>query len=162
MPSRAAGKTPPTDAVTDDHAAFLERIRRSGIRIDREGEFWHEGETVRHEGLRRALYRWLDREGGSGTPARYVLRLDESRFATIEVEDTPLVARALRWEGSRALLALSDGAEEALDPATLTIDEAGVLRCLVRRGRLEARLSSSALAALADRFDLARPLPPRR
>ena len=50
---------------------WLERLRRSGIRIDSAGEFQHEGEPVRHEGLRRALYRWLDRlEDG-----RTVLRL---------------------------------------------------------------------------------------
>lgn len=134
--------------MTEDHAAFLERVRRSGIRIDREGELWHEGEVVRHEGLRRALFRWLDvTEDG-----RTVLRLDEARFATLDVEDTPLVVRALRWEGDRALLALSDGSEEPLDPATLETDAAGVLRCRVRGGRLPARLSNSAAAALADRL----------
>ena len=49
-----------------------------------------------------------------------------------------------------AFLALSDGSEEALDPATLTVDGAGVLRARVRGGRLEARLASSAAAALAE------------
>jgi hypothetical protein len=34
----------------------------------------------------------------------------------------------------------------------LTVDDAGVLRAWVRGGRLEARLSSSALAALVDVF----------
>ena len=45
-------------------------------------------------------------------------------------------------------LALSDGAEEPLDPATLTVDGDGVLRAWVRGGRLEARLATSAVAAL--------------
>ncbi|HEY6476135.1 MAG TPA: hypothetical protein VI456_06100, partial [Polyangia bacterium] len=49
-------------------------------------------------------------------------------------------------------LALSDGAEEPLDPATLTADGAGVLRARVRDGRLEARLATSAVAALGDLF----------
>jgi hypothetical protein len=129
-------------------AELLERLRRSGIRIDREGRFVHEGAEVQHEGLRRALFRWLDAE----PDGRVVLRLDAQRFAYVDVDDTPLVARAARLDGERILLALSDGSEEALDPATLTVDDAGVLRARARGGRLEARLATSAAAALAGRF----------
>jgi len=124
----------------------LERLRRSGIRIDRDGEFQHEGEPVRHEGLRQALFRWLDR----GEDGRTILRLDERRFAYVDVDDTPLVARSARRDGERIYLGLSDGSEEALDPATLDLDAAGVMRCRVRGGRLEARLSSSAALIVAD------------
>jgi hypothetical protein len=129
-------------------AETLERLRRSGIRIDREGRFIHDGEEVRHEGLRRALFRWLDAE----PDGRVVLRLDERRFAYVDVDDTPLVARAARLDGERVWLALSDGAEETLDPATLTVDEAGVLRARVRGGRLAARLATDAVAAFAERL----------
>src|SRR5260221_75942 len=52
----------------------------------------------------------------------------------------------------RIVLALSDGSEEALEPATLTVDESGVLRARARGGKLEARLATSAAAALADRL----------
>lgn len=128
---------------------WLERVRRSGIRIDREGRFIHEGGEVTHDGFRRALYRWLDRL--PPPDGRYILRLDERRFAYIDVDDTPLVARAARLdERGAAWLALSDGSEERLDPATLSVDAAGALRAWVRGGRLEARLSTSALAALAE------------
>jgi Protein of unknown function (DUF1285) len=129
---------------------LLERLRRSGISVDREGELIHEGEPVRHEGLRRALFRWLDRLDDG----RYILRLDERRFAYLEVADTPLVVRALRLDGRTGdvQLQLSDGAEELLDPRTLTVDEQGILRCGVRGGRLEARLSTSAAAVLAERL----------
>ena len=133
-------------------AEYLERLRRSGIRIDREGRFVHEGAEVRHEGLRRALFRWLDSE----PDGRVVLRLDARRFAYVDVDDTPLVARAARLEGAgageRVWLALSDGSEEALDPASLSIDEEGVLRARVRGGKLEARLATSAAAVLAERI----------
>ena len=133
-------------------AELLERLRRSGIRIDREGRFVHEGAEVRHEGLRRALFRWLDAE----PDGRVVLRLDARRFAYVDVDDTPLVAGAARQvtdgDGERILLALTDGSEEPLDPATLTVDDAGVLRARVRAGKLEARLGTSAAAALADRL----------
>lgn len=133
---------------------FLERLRQSGIRIDREGRFWHEGETVRHEGLRQALFRWLDRL--PPPDGRYVLRLDERRFAYLDVEDTPLVATSLRWSGAEAWLGLNDGDEEPLAPETLTVDDAGVLRCRVRRGHaeptIEVRLATSAASTLAERM----------
>jgi hypothetical protein len=133
---------------TAEHAAFIERLRRSGIRVDREGRFIHEGAEVTHEGLRQALFRWLDRLPPPSED-RYVLRLDERRFAYLDVDDTPLVARAARIDPAGTIwLALSDGAEEALDPRTLTVDAAGILRAWVRSGRLEARLATSAVAAL--------------
>jgi hypothetical protein len=132
-----------------EHAAFIERLRRSGIRVDREGRFIHEGAEVTHAGLRQALFRWLDRLPPPDD--RYVLRLDERRFAYLDVDDTPLVARAARIDPAGAIwLALSDGAEETLDPKTLTVDGAGVLRAWVRGGRLEARLATSAVAALGE------------
>jgi hypothetical protein len=127
---------------------LLERLRRSGIRIDREGQLIHEGEVFRHEGLRRALFRWLDRLDDG----RYVLRLDAQRFAYLDVDDTPLVVRALRVDGAVVTLQLSDGSEEALDPTTLTVDDQGLLRCWVRGGRIEARLATSATAVLAERI----------
>lgn len=130
-------------------AALLERLRQSGIRVDAEGHFVHEGDFVLHEGLRQALFRWLDRL----PDGRYILRLDAQRFVYLDVDDTPLVVRALRFDGdARVCLALSDGREEPLHPETLTLDGAGVLRCRVRDGRLEARLATSAATALAERI----------
>jgi hypothetical protein len=143
--------TPAPEAAAEagpEAPEILERIRQSGIRIDREGQFIHEGEPVRHQGLRRALFRWLDRD--AERPGRYVLRLDEQRFAYVDVDDTPLVVRALRTAGDTVRLQLSDGGEESLDPTTLTIDGDGILRCQARGGRLEARLATSAAAALAE------------
>jgi len=131
-----------------DHEAFLARVRNSGIRIDREGQLWHEGQPIEHGGLRAALFRWLDRN----PDGQYVFRLDEKRFAHVEVADTPLVARSARWAEETLMLGLSDGSEEALDPATLAVDEAGVVRCRVRGGKLEARLSTSAAVVLAERM----------
>lgn len=136
---------------TAEHAAFIERLRRSGIRIDRDGRFMHEGAEVTHEGLRRALFRWLDRL--PPPDGRYVLRLDERRFAYLDVDDTPLVARSARSDAAGTIwLALSDGAEEPLDPGTLNVDAAGVLRAAARGGRLPARLATSAVAALGERL----------
>jgi hypothetical protein len=142
-----AGRAQAASKVIDP--ALIERLRQSGIRIDREGEFQHEGAPVRHEGLRQALFRWLDRL----PDGRTVLRLDDHRFAYVDVDDTPLVARAARVDGDAVFVALSDGAEERLDPATLTIDDAGVMRCSARGGRLDARIATSAATVLAERID---------
>jgi hypothetical protein len=101
--------------------------------------------------MQRAFFRWLDRL--PPPDRRHILRLDDKRFVYIEVADTPLVATSLRWSGDTALLGLSDGTEEPLDPGTLTVDGAGILRCQVRAGRLEARLSTSAAAVLGERLD---------
>jgi hypothetical protein len=135
--------------MTQPDAALIERLRQSGIRIDAEGNFVHDGDFVLHEGLRSALFRWLDRL----PDGRYVLRLDAQRFAYVDVDDTPLVVRALRFdEAGEVVLSLSDGSDERLDAATLTLGGDGVMRCAVRAGRLEARLSTSAAAALAERI----------
>lgn len=131
-------------------AATLELTRTSGIRIDSQGLLWHDGEPVAHEGFRRALYKWLDRL--PAPDGRYIIRLDDTRYAFLTVEDTPLVVKTLRYEGTSTgdfIVSLSDGTEQPLEISTLTIDKEGVLRAWVRDGRLEARLSTAAAAALA-------------
>lgn len=132
--------------LTDEQ---LERFRRSGIRLDAEGRFHHEGEEFRHAGLVAALWRWLDRN----PDGRYVLRLDERRFVYLDVEDAPHVVRSLRLEGGRAILRLADGSEEPLDGATVRLSPAGVAYCRVKGGRFEARFAGAAWSALADRIE---------
>jgi hypothetical protein len=146
--SNRGAEQPSADVVSSGDAAFLERLRQSGISVNREGTFIHEGQPVEHEGLRRALFRWLDRL----PDGRYALRLDDKRFAYLDVVDTPLVAHGARFVHDGFALALSDGSEERLDPSTLTVDDAGIFRCWVRGGVLEARLSTSAATVIAERI----------
>jgi hypothetical protein len=124
----------------------IERLRRSGIRLDAEGRFWHEGAEVTHKGLRAALFRWLDRN----PDGRWVLRLDERRFVYLDVDDAPFLIRSVRWEGSRAVGLLSDGSEEPLVPECLHLR--GDVAYAIVKGRFPARLSSSAFATLAERI----------
>ena len=139
-------------APTAEFLATLEAFRQSGIRIDAQGRFCHEGALVEHEGFRQALFRWLDRL--PHPDGRYILRLDENRYVYVDVEDTPLLVNTLRWENGHAMLSLSDGSEQPLDVANITIDGDGIIRTWVRSKRLEARLSSAASAALADAIEL--------
>lgn len=126
--------------------AEIDRLRRSGIRLDAEGRFHHEGEEVRHPGLVAALWRWLDRL----PDGRHVLRLDAERFVYLDVDGPPHYARSLRVEDGRAVLLLADATEEPLDVRTLRLQPDGRATCRVKGGRFEARLSPAAVGALAD------------
>lgn len=136
--------------MTDIDPELLERLRHSGLRLDREGRWWHEGQLVEHARLAQALHRWLDRlEDG-----RHVVRLDERQYAYVEVEDAPYVVRSLSLadDGDVRLL-LSDDSEEALDPASLRVRAGNVLYCAVKGGRFEARLSRPAYYTLAGQVE---------
>lgn len=122
----------------------VERLRRSGIRLDADGRFWHEGEEVTHHGLRAALWRWLDRNADG----RWVLRLDAERFVWLDVDDAPYLVRSARWDGELAIGLLSDGSEVVLDVASL--HERNGQRYL--NARFEARLSTAAWNVLAERM----------
>jgi len=126
----------------------IERFRQTGIRLDREGRFWHEGAEVTHAGFRRALLRWLDRL----PDGRPILRLDERRYAYVEVDDAELLVLSARWAGERAILVLNDESEEELDPSTLEIGEGGALYCRVRRC-LTARITTPAYYVLTEHID---------
>ncbi len=128
--------------------ADIERLRQSGLRLDRHGQFWHEGEPVKHEGLHRAFHRWIDRLDDG----RWILRLDEKRYCYIDVEDAPFIARSLRWEGDRALAALDNEREETLDAGPIRMDEYGA-RASVGGGRFPVRLSTRAWQALTERAE---------
>ncbi len=127
---------------------LIERWRRTGLRLDREGRLWHEGSQVTHPRLRRAILSWLDRDPDGHT----VIRLGPERHAEIEIEDTELLATSARWSGDRALLHLNDGSEEELRYHSLVVGDDHALYCRVRGGRLEARLTTPAYYVIADRI----------
>ena len=141
--------------------AEIEKLRQSGIRLDGDGRFWHEGAEVTHHGLRAAFWRWLDRN----PDGRWVLRLDDKRFVYLDVDDVPFVVRSARWEGERAMLRLSDDSDEELAYATLAParragsptarSRAGASTRACRRRRGTRSASASTTAACARRAQLA-------
>lgn len=125
----------------------IEQFRSIGLRIDTAGKIWHQGAEVTHPRLRRALLRWLDvRDDG-----RDIVRLDDTRYAYVEVEDAHLRATSARWEDDRVWLTLDDDSEEELAYDTLWCGPDDALFCRVRGGRLRARLTTAAHLAVAER-----------
>ena len=97
---------------------LLEKMREVGLKLDRTGALWHQGVEVAHARLRQALLRWMDvlPPGPDGTPGRDVMRLDEKRFAYLEVEDAHLRARSAHWEGDHCRVLWDDDQIQATSP----------------------------------------------
>lgn len=126
--------------------AMIEKMRVIGLRLDRSGTFWHEGAAVTHPRLRQALLRWLDVLGDG----RDVVRLDDKRYAYVEIEDAHLRARSARWDGDRCTLLWDDDRETELDYASLR--QAADHALYARIGRLRGRIAGPAYHAIAERI----------
>ena len=129
------------------------RNRESRIVLDGQGRFWHDGERVRHAGLHRAFARWLDRHPTDG---RFVLKNRED-WCYVTVEDTPFFVTRLHLDGEVPELSLFDESREPLRPDALWVDDAGVLRTLVKNGRFEARFLRAAQLQVAPLLDADEP-----
>jgi hypothetical protein len=130
--------------------ARLEALRRSsGLRLDREGRWLHEGRPVRHKRLAQALHQGIDRHPETGET---IVRIG-AKWCYVEVEDAPYVVRSARVEGDRVELLLSDDSWEVLDPATLRIGAGGVPYATVKDGRFRARFSRAAYQALIPHLE---------
>jgi hypothetical protein len=122
----------------------IEKLRDIGLRLDRSGIFWHEGTAVTHPRLRQALLRWLDvRDDG-----RDIVRLDDKRYAYVEVEDAHVRARSARWDGDRCFVLWDDDREFELDYASLRQADDHAL--YVRVGRLRGRIAAPAYHTIAE------------
>jgi uncharacterized protein len=120
--------------------------RETTIRIDEQGNFWHDGQPVTHPGLAHAFASWVDVDPESG---RWILRNDIN-WCFVTVDDAPLVARSAAVEGDDIVLRLSDGSSERLDAATLRLEPGDVPYCDVRGGRIPARLLPGAAYTVLD------------
>ncbi len=125
----------------------IEKMRAIGLRLDRTGTFWQEGAPVTHARLREALLRWMDvRDDG-----RDIIKLDDKRYAYLEVEDAHLRARSAHWDGERCLILWDDDQESELAYATLRQAEDHALYAMVR-DRLRGRIAGPAYHAIAERI----------
>ena len=114
----------------DDDQARLRRLREgSGLSLDAEGRFLHRGEPITHARTLQLLWRSFRRE----PDGRYAVSIGRE-VGYVAIEAAPYAIQAVMPAPDGTLcLRLSDGTEEQLDPATLWLDEDGVLRCTVKR-----------------------------
>ncbi len=128
---------------------LIEKFRETGIRLDRNGRFWHEDGEITHARFRQTLLRWLDiREDG-----RSILRLDDTRYAYIDIEDAYLLATSLRKADGKLYITLNDGSEEELAYETLSQGKDNALYCLARNRRLRTRITTAAYYKLAESIE---------
>jgi hypothetical protein len=117
----------------------LEALRsRSGLSIDLEGRLCHGGQPIEHARTLDVLWRSLERQ----PDGRYLVRVGrESGY--VSLADAPYGVRGVTFDRGEAVVHLSDGSVETLDPGSLTVDAEGVLHCKVRGGH-RARFRRSA------------------
>jgi hypothetical protein len=125
----------------------IERFRTIGLRLDRAGTFWHDGEPVRHARLRQALLRWLD----ILPDGRNIVRLDDQRYAYVDIDDAHLRARSARWQGERCMMMWDDDLEEELAYATLRVAADHAFYAAVHGG-LRGRIAGAAHHAVSERI----------
>jgi hypothetical protein len=143
-------------AKSDDITAQLlsREDRESGLVLDAEGQWRHEGGVVEHQRLAAALHRWLDVDPDTG---RYVVRAGE-QWCFVTVEDAPYMVRTIALQGAGqdllVHLRLSDGSVEELNYGSLRQNEQHIMYCQVKGGRFPARFSRPAYFALGELFEL--------
>jgi uncharacterized protein len=138
-----------------DHPEFFRfpapegRSRESTIRLDGEGRFFHAGEQVEHAKLAAAMHTWISRHPDDG---RYILT-NGYDWTYFTVEDAPFFVRAVKLDGGRVTLALSDGTEEPWDPRESEIAPSGAIYTSVKGsakgGPFRAKFTRHAQASLA-------------
>ena len=99
------------------------------IRLDKEGRWFHEGVEITHRLTLDLFNRSIKRHPDGG----YCLEVGYE-CAKIEVEDTPYMVKQVDLNDGGAIIRVSDGSEESLDPSTLRIGAENVLYCEVKGG----------------------------
>lgn len=125
------------------------RSRESTIRLDGDGRFWHEGSLVEHPKLAAAMHGWISRHPDDH---RYILT-NGYDWTYFTVDDAPYVVRAVRVDDGGVRLLLSDGSEEAWEPASSRIGADDALYTTVKPsgvgGPYEAKFTRFAQSQLA-------------
>ena len=117
----------------------------SGLVLDRELNWLHDGEPITHPRIIEAFNQGLV----PTDDGRFQLRIGND-WAYVTVEGAAYRVNAIDTDDARVYLRLSDRTGEALDPATLRLGEDGVLTARVKGGRAQARFSRDAQYALGQ------------
>ena len=123
---------------------ILQRLReQSGLRLDKEGRFWHRGGLVEHARTFAVLHEGIHR----APDGRWATRIGKE-WGYLEVEDTALWVRRIEVSGTSLRGELLTGEWVEIDPATLAAGADDVLYLRIRGER--ARLTRDAQLSLGD------------
>lgn len=116
----------------------------SGIELDAQLRWWHDGEPIEHPRIIEIFNTSLvPAEGG-----RFQLRVGQD-WCFVQVADAAYEVRAVDADAQGQLgLRLSDRSAELLVPSSLQADGEGRLSCQVKEGQARARFSREAQAQL--------------
>lgn len=117
----------------------------SGLRLDRQLRWFHDGEPIEHPKIIEAFNRGL-------TPTedgRFRLNFGWD-WCYVEVEDAAYGVTGLDVLPDGVALQLTDRTTERLDPRTLAVGGDGALTCKVKEGRAKARFSRDSQFALGE------------
>src|SRR2546426_5992981 len=122
----------------------LQQLReQSGLRLDKEGRFWHRGGPVEHARTLAALHQGIHR----AADGRWATRIGKD-WAYLDVEDAALWLRRIEPSGASLRGQLASGEWVEIDPATLA---AGARAALYARGAGErARRTRGAALSLGE------------
>ena len=124
--------------------ATLQQLReQSGLRLDKEGRFWHRGGLVEHARTAAVLHQGVHR----APDGRWATRIGKD-WGYLDVEDAALWLRRLEPEGNRLRGQLASGEWVEIDPATLAAGADDALYARVRGER--ARLTRAAQLSLSE------------
>ncbi|HET7786935.1 MAG TPA: hypothetical protein VFL36_13270 [Myxococcales bacterium] len=125
-------------------AAALQSLReQSGLRLDREGRFWHRGGLVEHARTNAVLHQGIHR----APDGRWATRIGRE-WGYLEVEDAALFIRRIEPAGAALRAQLASGEWVDIDPATLAAGAEDALYARVNGER--ARLTRPAQLSLSD------------
>ena len=117
----------------------------SGIRLDRQLRWFHDGEPIDHPKIIEAFNCGLQ----PTDDGKYQLKFGWD-WCFVEVEDAAYGVLAVDERPDGLGLRLSDRTSERLEPGSLTVGEDGVLTCRVKDGRAKARFLRDAQFALGE------------
>lgn len=120
----------------------------SGLRLDREFRWWHDGELIEHPNIIEAFNRGLRVE----PDGRVTLHFGND-WCFVEIEAAPFRVVAVDESGDRLSIRLSDRTAEWLDVASLRVEDDEVLSVAVKDGRARARFGREAQFQLAERLE---------
>ena len=122
----------------------LQKLReQSGLRLDKEGRFWHRGGLVEHARTLAVLHQGIHR----APDGRWATRIGKD-WGYLEVEDAALFIRRIEPAQEALRAQLASGEWTQVDPATLATGADDALYARARGER--ARLTRAAQLSLSD------------